>query len=174
MAEQPRVAGIILAGGKSSRMGRDKALLEFNGRPLVVHMMAMLHELGLAQVYISGSLPGYPCIPDAQPFMGPAQGICNVMRHKPGYDGYLCVPVDMPLLNAALLRMLLVQGKGACFAGWPLPLYLVPPLKDGIYPSVRDVILAHDIQAVALPRGQETRMTNANTPQQWKEITGKL
>ena len=49
-----KTAGIVLAGGRSSRMGTSKALLRYKDRPLIEHMQNLLHQAGLDDVYISG------------------------------------------------------------------------------------------------------------------------
>ena len=50
--------GVVLAGGRSSRMGRDKALLEIDGCTLLDRAVALLHEAGAATVIVSGDRPG--------------------------------------------------------------------------------------------------------------------
>ncbi len=59
------VAGIVLAGGRSSRMGANKALLSYHGQPLYLHMQGILRASGLEQVYISGDVPEVECVPDS-------------------------------------------------------------------------------------------------------------
>ena len=61
--------GFILAGGKSSRMGRDKALLDWHGRPLVAHMVQVL-ETATDEVRVVGRDP----LPDRVPGRGPLSG----------------------------------------------------------------------------------------------------
>ena len=161
------IAGIVLAGGRSSRMGRNKALLDFKGRPLVRHMMDTLHDMGLKDVYVSGSIEGYPCIDDETPYEGPARGINNILLKKPDYRGYLFVPVDMPFLTAELLRELIMPDKGAYFTDWPLPLFLVRPIIISDSPSVHGLIQANSISPVAIPPTHRESMININTPQEW-------
>lgn len=47
-------SAVILAGGKSSRMGRDKAFLEFEGRPLLERQLALVRETGIEEIFIAG------------------------------------------------------------------------------------------------------------------------
>lgn len=74
----------ILAGGQSRRMGRDKALLNWRGQPLLAHMVATARAAGAAQVLISGDPAQYaafgPCVPDQWPGCGPLGGIASVLR----------------------------------------------------------------------------------------------
>ncbi|HAJ89470.1 MAG TPA: molybdenum cofactor guanylyltransferase [Rhodospirillaceae bacterium] len=170
MPDLSRVAGIVLAGGKSSRMGRNKALLDFRGRPLVQHMMNILRDLGLQDIYISGSIANYPCIDDNRPFAGPAQGICNVWQKKPDYEGYLFVPVDMPLLTADILRLLLAHKEGSYFAGRPLPVFFTCPVILGNAASVQGLIAENSLYVVDLPPLYDPMMANLNTPQEWQEV----
>jgi CTP:molybdopterin cytidylyltransferase MocA len=60
-----RYIGVVLAGGLSSRMGRDKALLLWQGRPLIERQIAVLHEAGVDSVHISGERPDYQGVADS-------------------------------------------------------------------------------------------------------------
>jgi molybdopterin-guanine dinucleotide biosynthesis protein A len=170
MPDLSRIAGVVLAGGASSRMGQSKALLDYKGRPLVRHMMNLLAATGLTDICVSGALPGYPCIEDESALSGPAHGIKSVLAKKPGYEGYLFVPVDMPLLSAVLLRLLLDREGSAHFDGHPLPLYLTLPFKTDKSDSVWGFLKAQGASPVALPAALHAAMQNANTPEEWEEI----
>ncbi len=107
----------MLAGGQSSRMGRDKALLEFAGKPLVAHALDIFHEAGIS-VKIAGvaspsraSLEAFaPIIEDASPGLGPLSGICAALSIiSVRYAVFL--PVDLPLLPASLLVYLLRHAQ---------------------------------------------------------------
>ena len=174
MPDLPRIAGIVLAGGKSSRMGQNKAFLEFGGRHLVQHMMDILRDLGLKDVFISGSLDGYPCLPDDSPFSGPAQAIKSVLRQKPNYEGYLFIPIDMPFLSKEILRLLLEQKNGGYFIERPLPAYLAPPFVPCRSISVQNLLEAQSISPVTLPPEFQDNMKNINTPQEWREAKRAL
>lgn len=168
MRDLSQIAGIVLAGGKSSRMGRNKALLEFKGRPLVRHMMNILYDLGLKDVYVSGSLENYPCIADDMPYEGPARAINNIILKRPDYQGYLFVPVDMPFLTPALLRGITARDKGGYFTGWPLPLFLQRPVIMSASSSVQGLIEDNGLSPVDIPRAYAEAMINLNTPQEWE------
>src|SRR5450759_865707 len=58
MKHYPQVAGFILAGGASSRMGLDKGLLDFGGDPLIVHTARLLQPL-VAEITVVGSPKRY-------------------------------------------------------------------------------------------------------------------
>jgi molybdenum cofactor guanylyltransferase len=115
-------AGFVLAGGRSSRMGRDKALLLFDGRPLVMHALAILREAGL-RVAIAGANPANrtalsafaPIVDDPEPGRGPLAGICAALESTSArYAVFL--PVDLPLLPASLAAYLLRHARVTGFA----------------------------------------------------------
>jgi molybdopterin-guanine dinucleotide biosynthesis protein A len=105
--------GFVLAGGRSIRMGADKALVEFRGQPLVAHALEILREAGL-DASIAGArsaLEGYaPVVEDAQPDAGPLSGICTAMASTAARWAVV-VPVDQPLLPASLVRFLVHKAQ---------------------------------------------------------------
>jgi molybdopterin-guanine dinucleotide biosynthesis protein A len=102
-------AAFILAGGQSTRMGRDKALVPFADKPLIQHALALLREFNL-EPQIAGAradLSAFaPVIPDDHPNRGPLSGICTALRHTTT-ELALFLPVDLPLIPSSLLRYLL-------------------------------------------------------------------
>lgn len=102
-------SAIVLAGGKSSRMGRDKADLPFLGTSLLEYQISLLKHLGLDDIMVSGkdcSLPGVRCIPDLCPERGPLAGIASCMREA-RHESCLVMAVDTPLVREDTLRALL-------------------------------------------------------------------
>ena len=89
--------GFILAGGTSRRMGRDKALLDWHGRPLLAHMIDLL-QAAADQVEVVGRDP----LPDRQPGLGPLSGIATALKIS-STDANLIVAVDIPLLTKDFL-----------------------------------------------------------------------
>lgn len=110
-------SAIILAGGRSSRMGQDKALLKLDGDSQLCRTVALAKAAGCDQILISRNQPGF--INDLYPDAGPLAGIQAALLQVHASQ-CLILPVDTPLLNAELLTLLL-QYPCACFAGSPLP-----------------------------------------------------
>ena len=102
--------GVVLAGGQSTRMGRDKATLPFLQGRLIDFMVTLLKEsLGLSTVLVSGKCEGFSCVHDRIPGLGPVGGIYSVastVREKAGEVWLIVVPVDMPALTSELLQVL--------------------------------------------------------------------
>lgn len=124
----------VLAGGASSRMGRDKALLDFGGRPLIEHAVALLRGIGF-DPRICGSRPDLArfasIVPDNHPGCGPLAGIEAALSAS-GSDLNLFLPVDLPLLPAAFLRWMVERATNTnaaatlpLFGGRPQPLCAV-------------------------------------------------
>jgi len=112
------VAGIILAGGRSSRFGRDKALFDFQGRPLIAYVMDAFS--GTARRIIVSVSPGRAAsfrelfgdsielVEDDSPFEGPLFGIAKAVEMV-SEEFVLLAPCDMPFLDRALYRLLLMR-----------------------------------------------------------------
>lgn len=108
---EPVGAAFVLAGGQSSRMGRDKALVHLGGVPLIVRALGILRDARLegAIVGARSDLSGYaPVIPDAG--QGPLGGICVALESSPA-ELAVFVSVDMPLLPPALVAFLLARAR---------------------------------------------------------------
>ena len=108
---EPVVSAIVLAGGQSRRMGRDKALIEFQGKPLIAHVIDTLRELTNDVVVVSNrsevySPFGVRVTPDYDPPCGPLGGIAAGLQAAQ-HDLAVAVACDMPFLNVRLLRYLL-------------------------------------------------------------------
>lgn len=115
----------LLAGGKSTRMGRDKALLPIPGydflwqRQLaVLQQLALLAELQPARIFWSGHpRSGIPrnieIVPDPVTDAGPLAGICGCLQ-KISSGHLLVLAVDLPAMTAPFLRRLLQLGAPGC------------------------------------------------------------
>ncbi len=89
-------------------MGMDKATVEFDGRPLIAHALGILQEAGLP-VWIAGARPDLrnlaPTIDDFGSSLGPLGGICGALQVT-SVSTAVFVPVDLPLLPSALIRIM--------------------------------------------------------------------
>ena len=113
MAMEP-VSAIILAGGQSRRMGRDKALITFEGKPIIAHVIDTLRELSDDVLVVSNRSEVYASfgarvVPDADPPSGPLGGI-SVGLAAAQHDLAIVVACDMPFLNTQLLRSLVERA----------------------------------------------------------------
>jgi len=111
-----QVAAFLLTGGASSRMGRDKALLEIAGMPMLVRM-ARLAEPLVAAVTVIGAPERYahlglPVLPDDVPGLGPLGGIATALRVSTS-TWNLILGCDLPCLTAHWLEWFLARGLGS-------------------------------------------------------------
>ena len=101
-----KISGFVLAGGKSSRMGRDKAFIEFGGKPLIQLAVERLRSV-CDDVGILGNDAALArfgeVIPDEVADCGPLSGIVQGLRHAK-QKWTLFTPVDVPLLPVGLLQ----------------------------------------------------------------------
>jgi molybdopterin-guanine dinucleotide biosynthesis protein A len=177
----------VLAGGRSSRMGRDKALLELGGRTLLARQVALARELGPAEVWVAGraqaELAGVDArgIADAVPGAGPMGGLAAVLaatraRHV------LLLAVDMPALTAAFLgRVLAARAAGVGVAprtrrGWEptaalYPAELAPLAREalaanrlGLHALLDAAAAAGTLRALPVAERDEHLLANWNTP----------
>ena len=114
--DAPEAALILLAGGMSRRMGRNKALLPIHGRPMFQHILEQL-EPHFAEVLVSGTCtgatapPGITVVPDRVPQQGPLRGIAScleVTRH----DLNFVVACDMPEIDVDRVLGMLSAAEG--------------------------------------------------------------
>lgn len=111
------VTGAILTGGKSSRLGRDKALLPMNGKPLAVHMHTLLADLFPEVILIGHSRPeleimGLTSIPDLIPGKGVLGGIYTAL-HVCKTPYVFVAAADMPFLTPSLITGILAYRHRA-------------------------------------------------------------
>lgn len=108
IAGKPDLTAILLAGGKSRRMGCDKAMLPFEGGTLLEWQIRKLRQLHLEQILISGGgycVPGAQTVPDIFPDCGPIGGIYSCMQQAHG-SACLVLSVDTPLVPVSVLEKL--------------------------------------------------------------------
>lgn len=185
--------GIVLAGGLSSRMGQDKALLPRGEKSMLDHSKQLLTNSGCQHVVISGDQHG---IADVIKQAGPIGGIYSVLaslkQQGKHYQSALILPVDLPLLTTEILAKLKQVGelsaKAVSYHQHALPLYL--PLNayselffsqafdqfSGKGPSVQSLIkqVPHQSITLANTSAQQDALFNTNTYQQWQQANAAL
>jgi len=121
MSASTERSGLVLAGGLSTRMGRDKGLLEIAGRPLVVWVLGRIQEIveetavatspANDAAYRAVVPPTSRCVADETPNLGPLGGWRTGLAALQGE--YVAVaPCDTPFYAPALGRLLLERAQG--------------------------------------------------------------
>ena len=132
-----RLLGAILAGGRASRFGSDKALAEIAGRPLIGHVADRLLGQCAGLVVCGREWGGWPALPDLPgPGLGPMGGLAAALSHAGahGFQAVLAAPCDMPGLPADLAARL-APGPAVADGQWLIGLWpanLAPLLLDAL------------------------------------------
>jgi molybdopterin-guanine dinucleotide biosynthesis protein A len=175
----------VLAGGRSSRMGRDKARLPFRGSDLV-SVVAGAVEQATGNVSLIGHAE-LPAIPDRYPGEGPLGGILTALHHTSS-DWNLIVACDMPEVCPGFLTVLLARAEGSEADvllphgpdRLPQPLCAVyhrralPTLEEHFSRGVRKVTAA--LEGLAVERlfvAELSVFQNVNTPEDWAAYAPK-
>ncbi|MBW7995717.1 MAG: NTP transferase domain-containing protein [Candidatus Glassbacteria bacterium] len=180
-------AGIILAGGKSRRMGKDKSQLPVRGKPLIEHVYNQLKPL-FGQILISSGLPGQHCIngaltvPDKFPGAGPVMGIMSCLEASACQLNFVAA-CDIPGIDYRLIRMMYNQAGDydAVIPRWGEaeyePLFgfyrksLCGPFRlfiDSGGRKVREALAPHRVKYIRIEN--ERRLRNLNTPKDYAEF----
>lgn len=189
--------GLVLAGGKSRRMGRDKDLIQWHGKEQRYYAADMLQHF-CEEVFISCRAEqakdiddAYQTLPDTFLDMGPYGGILSALRsHRD--KAWLVVACDLPLLNEETIRFLIANRNSQKIAtafesphdGLPEPLITIweqqsyPVLLHFLGKEItcpRKVLMNSDVR-ILKPLQPEALM-NVNTPEEAasaKEILNKM
>jgi len=162
--------GAVLAGGRSSRFGSDKAMAVWRGRPLIDHAIDALRPM-VDDLVICGRTHGdIVAITDLPaPDMGPLGGLNAALHHAQaqGFDLVLSVGCDTPLLPPALLERLLGAPGPAYVANLPVigcwPVGLAGELDTFLRENRKHAIRAWAASVSAEPIDWPT-LANVNEP----------
>jgi molybdopterin-guanine dinucleotide biosynthesis protein A len=134
ITDQEKYTTAIMAGGKSSRMGTDKAFVPLLGKPMIEHVLERVSGLGDEQIIITNSAQKYrylglPLFSDIYENHGPLGGLHAALAQAT-YDHVLVVACDMPWLNRSLLAYMvsLLDTADVIVPRWtkfPEPLHAV-------------------------------------------------
>lgn len=186
--------GLVLAGGRSTRMGRDKAALQYDGRSQLERAAALLTPL-VGRCFVSVRTDQqsdplrarYAQIVDSVDIEGPAAGILSAMQAHPG-AAWLVVACDLPFLDAATLQHLIARRDPARLAtayqsshdGLPEPLCAV--YEPGAAAALRAFVAGGRncprkflIQSdILLLQARPEALDNVNTPAELDEARARL
>ncbi len=129
----PNVTGVVVAGGKSRRMGRDKRFLELGGQALLQWALSVLQSLfEEVLVVLAEPLPqltgqGYRVVTDLIPSCAALGGLYTGLSLA-SHSRVLAVGCDMPFLNPAVIRRLAELGAQADV--------VIPKLATGLQPML--------------------------------------
>jgi len=180
--------GLVLSGGRSTRMGRDKAALRIGGRSQLEHAMALLAP-HVARAFVSVRADqradplraGFEQIEDSREGLGPIAGILAAQERYPD-SAWLVLACDLPLLDAATLEFLLraraPERLATAFRSSHdrLPEPLCAVYEPGSRPALaayvaagrncpRKFLLGADVHLVDEPNPRA--LDNANTPEEY-------
>jgi len=195
--------GAVLAGGRSTRMGRDKRFLKLDGEFLVDRAIKVVADAisgSTESVYLCGRVPNRDCVVDVLPNLGPLGGILSALQlvrtKNPEQEAWLLVvPVDMPLLNPNPLKDLISAisdigsnfSRVVAFEDYEMPFIIhcdsftektLTAICHSIRPSERSIRTLKDavgVHQIPLKSVFFESMLNANSPQDWERTsTGGL
>jgi molybdopterin-guanine dinucleotide biosynthesis protein A len=190
----PPLNGLVLVGGKSRRMGRDKSRFDYHGMPQQDYMMKLLDKF-CEQTYLScrpdqaGELAySHDVLPDTFIGLGPMGAILSAFRQQPNH-AWLVVACDLPMLDETTLQVLVQKRNPSSMAtAFRSPVNEFPePLVAIWEPRSYSVLLQFLAQGYSCPRKalinspvhlidapDPDALMNVNTPDEMAVVLEKL
>ena len=186
----PSIKGLVLAGGKSERMGRDKGLIEYHGQPQRTYLAGLLQQF-TEKVFIScrpdqvgGIDDGFKVIPDSVAGLGPFGALLSAFRYDPN-AAWLVIACDIPLVDGRAILELIENRNPSKVATafynqeteFPDPLMTIwePKAYQRLlhflslgYTCPRKVMINSDTEVVS-PSNPDL-LLNANSPEQYEKV----
>lgn len=186
-------AALLLAGGQSTRMGTPKALLQWQGVPLVAHVASVLADVADPVVVVAAAGQPLPPLPanveiavDAQPEEGPLEAMSAGMRAVDGRADVVFVSaVDVPFLHGEFVEGV-VEALGSAQVALPVlegrDYYLAAAYRTELRGLVEQLLISGErrvgavadrvpvnrVDATSLPHPES--LQNANTPEQLEKL----
>ncbi len=184
----PVIKGLVLVGGKSTRMGTDKSQLEYFGKPQKEYVKELLETNALKTYYsVQNDAGNENEIHDAFLNLGPFGGICSAFQKDPN-AAWLILATDVPFVNDELIKLLLekrnpskvataIKGKGKEFVEPLITIYepkaypiLLQYLAQG-YSCPRKTLINSDVEIVEV---DDDLIRNINTPKEFEQVKEEL
>ncbi|CAM1334402.1 NTP transferase domain-containing protein [Tenacibaculum aestuariivivum] len=181
----PPVKGLVLTGGKSTRMGTDKSELKYYGKPQKEYTKELLENNNLKTFYsvqvATDKTITSDEIEDSFLNLGPFGGICSAFQKDPN-SAWLVVATDVPFVNKELIQLLLqrrnpsktattIKGKNKEFPEPLITIYepkayskLLQYLAQG-YSCPRKMLINSDIEIIEV---DDNLIRNINTPEEFE------
>ncbi|MGH1386931.1 molybdenum cofactor guanylyltransferase [Kordia sp.] len=186
-ATKKQITGIILAGGKSKRMGSDKGFILYNGKPFIQHSIDALEPL-VTEIIIVSNNKEYDVfkkkrVVDIIPDAGPLAGLYTGLQHATTEDN-LVLSCDIPLINTTILKELINHSTEADIVQvqsqdrkMPLIALYKKKCKDQCLSlleqgerRLRVLIEKSNTKTIRLNKTMEIYTKNVNTPIELKDI----
>ena len=181
-----RYSGILMAGGKSLRMGQDKSQLQYQGQSFAQRGIGLL-SLFCSEIIVSASQGAWPnsvrVVPDAYPGIGPMGGL-HACLQACTHQCALVLPCDSPLLEKEAIAQLIESsstGRPTVFSknGFPEPLVGIYPKSS--LPIIEKLIAQKEYSLQALLKLSsalcieigptiERQFSNINTPSDFENL----
>ena len=182
--------GLVLSGGQSRRMGRDKSRLSYHGtsqREWLYHLLRNVCEKVFISVKEKEKEEHLPQIPDMHTFGSPLNGIISALEQHPE-KAWLVVSCDMPFLDISILKHLIdhreKEAQVTCFMDSdnqnPEPMIAIwepnciPSLRNFIKKDVRPRSFIRSHIANIIQISDKKALTNINTESDYKKAVDDL
>ena len=189
---KPLYSGILLAGGKSTRMGEDKAFMIYKNRFLYEHSLSVLSVFS-EDILISSSNPrfeksDYRLIPDETSGLGPLGGIYSCLK-KIKYNYAIVLPCDLPLISGAIIEKLITASENSeitiALNHNNLPEPLVGIYSISAIPAMQEMIESNQFKMqelftrvktrfVKIPRTSKNTFHNINSPDDFNALPANI
>jgi molybdopterin-guanine dinucleotide biosynthesis protein A len=178
-------AGVILAGGKSSRMGKDKSTLKYLNDSFLETIIAALNSAQITPLFTSGLNHFKDNIPDDKQSIGPLGGIYSSLKYLANTNArVLFIPVDMPLITRALLLPLIqtpFKDDALCYDACHFPLLvkrsprILSTLNKIIHEensdlSIKNFLTKIKLTRISCPENRAKLLKNINTPEDYDTL----
>ncbi|WOC40982.1 NTP transferase domain-containing protein [Polaribacter sp. HL-MS24] len=184
----PTVRGLVLVGGKSTRMGTDKSELDYHGKPQKEFLKELLEKNNLKTYSSVGSATGKENeISDTFLHLGPFGGICSAFQKDPN-SAWLVLATDVPFVNDSVIQTLMqrrnpskvataIKGKGKEFVEPLVTIYepkaypiLLQYLAQG-YSCPRKMLINSEVEIVEI---EDHYIQNVNTPEEFEQAKNQI